>query len=547
MMEDPIASSLTFLALNKSFEKLHRDSESCSRLLKELMPDFLMRSRWFGGKGQGIQEVHFEVLEPLPVQPLVYFSILEVTFEQGKPERYALFFTHLPEDQAPENKKARIGHVRFENQEGILFDALYLTPFRSIVLHHLFQGKSFDLNDGKLLFERGSFLEQLQESAIIDSKVLDADQSNSAVLYEDKLFVKFFRKLFPDTNPDLETIRFLSEKAQFQPIPTFAGSISFKPAHRPLLTIAMFQKTVDARTDLWSLFKQHLDAYAGKIGHEDFQFSDQWDHSPFEIMLHEEISEEVESCMGTSTTQLIQILAERTAEMHASLAMDIPDGPYSTEPFDANYKKILQEKLDTLLLKRVHLLDHNFVHLNAESRSLAEFFLRKVDDIARSFHKLTHKKYLAPRIRIHGDYHLGQVLWQGKDVVILDFEGEPESTIEERKIKHSPLKDVAGMLRSFHYAAYAHLFFAYRDKIEEEHLELASENWYRQAAGIFLQSYTRRTAALKFNLGTHKDIISLTELHLLEKAVYEFGYELNGRPDWVIIPLKGIQQVLETI
>lgn len=546
-MEEPLAPTLTFISLGKSFDKLHRDPESKNRLLKELMPDFLMRSRWFGGKGQGVQEVSFEVLEPLPVQPLAYFSILEVSFDHGKPERYALFLAHLDEEELGEFKKARIGHVKFDDKEGILCDALYLPSFRSQILQFLFQGKTLELNEGKMLFEKGSYLDNLNEVERLDSKVLEADQSNSAVIYEDKLFVKFFRKLFPETNPDLETIRFLSEKAHFEPIPTFAGSISFKPDHRPYLTLAMFQKTVDARIDLWNLFQKQLTAFAGQIQDDSFDFSDIWDQSPFEIMLQEEISDEVAQTLGSSTVSLIQILAQRTAEMHASLGSDAKDPHYAPETFDPGYRKVLQEKLEGLLLKRIHLLDHNFEKLNTESRLLAEFFLRKVDDISKSFQKLTQKKYLGPRIRIHGDYHLGQVLWQENDVVILDFEGEPESTIEERKIKHSPLKDVAGMLRSFHYAAYAHLFFAYRDKIEESKLELASENWYRQAAGIFLQTYTQRAAALHFSLGTTKDIISLTELHLLEKAVYEFGYELNGRPDWVIIPLKGIQQVLETI
>lgn len=546
-MEEPIAPALTFISLGKSFEKFHRDSESKNRVLKELIPDFLMRSRWFGGKGQTMQAVNFEVLEPLPIKPLIYFSILEISYIHGKPERYALFLGHAEESEFGDFKKARIGHVRFDQQEGILCDALYLPTFRNHIIQYLFEGKSIELNDGRLQFERGSYLESIGNQSGLESKVLEADQSNSAVLYEDQLFVKFFRKLFPETNPDLETIRFLSEKAHFQPIPTYAGSISFKPAHRPFLTLAMFQKTVDARIDLWALFKEHLNEFAAKIDNDSFKFADDWDHSPFEIMLQETLAEEVEQILGSSTISLIQSLAERTAEMHASLGSDTSDPLYAPESYDANYRHLLQEKLDQLLLKRVHLLDHNFDKLNAESRSLAEFFLRKVDDIAKSFQKLTQKKYLAPRIRIHGDYHLGQILWQNNDVVILDFEGEPESSIEERKIKHSPLKDVAGMLRSFHYAAYAHLFFAYRDKIEESQLELASENWYRQAAGIFLRAYTQRAASLHFNLGTKKDIISLTELHLLEKAVYEFGYELNGRPDWVIIPLKGIQQVLETI
>lgn len=149
------------------------------------------------------------------------------------------------------------------------------------------------------------------------------------------------------------------------------------------------------------------------------------------------------------------------------------------------------------------------------------------------------------RIRIHGDYHLGQVLVNGEDFFILDFEGEPESTISDRKVKQPPLKDVAGIFRSFHYAIYANIFNN-KDKYNYEQSELfmAGELLYKYFVGIFLQTYTEVAQAGNLNIGYKNEIDFLLKYCLLEKAVYELGYELNSRPRWSVIPLTGIASIM---
>ncbi len=149
------------------------------------------------------------------------------------------------------------------------------------------------------------------------------------------------------------------------------------------------------------------------------------------------------------------------------------------------------------------------------------------------------------RIRIHGDYHLGQVLFTGADYLIIDFEGEPESSITDRKVKHSPLKDVAGMIRSFHYAVCAKLYFSVETKnIDPLRLQKAADRWYRLITDAYLDAYMQAMGNITAIFGSRTELNFLLQLHLLEKSVYELGYELNGRPDWIRIPLKGIQQVL---
>ena len=168
------------------------------------------------------------------------------------------------------------------------------------------------------------------------------------------------------------------------------------------------------------------------------------------------------------------------------------------------------------------------------------------DEILREFKKIYRKKIDAVKIRIHGDYHLGQVLFTGKDFIILDFEGEPARSYSERRLKRSPLRDVAGMLRSFHYAAYGGLLLNERVRKEDlpKLLPLA-EQWYHYVSGFFMQAYLETAKGSGFLPREHEDLDTMLQTYLLEKAIYELNYELNNRPDWILIPLRGIKTIMD--
>src|SRR5437588_6026357 len=174
------------------------------------------------------------------------------------------------------------------------------------------------------------------------------------------------------------------------------------------------------------------------------------------------------------------------------------------------------------------------------------------DVIAQEQESLAREKRLldrrsnAAKIRIHGDYHLGQVLYTGKDFVILDFEGEPARALSERKLKRCALRDVAGMMRSFQYAAYSALWQPAMRKEDVPFLERWADLWYRQMSSVFLQSYLQTTAGAIFIPQNADDLQIMLEAYLLDKAVYEIGYELNHRPDWVVIPVRGIKHILRS-
>jgi maltose alpha-D-glucosyltransferase/alpha-amylase len=184
---------------------------------------------------------------------------------------------------------------------------------------------------------------------------------------------------------------------------------------------------------------------------------------------------------------------------------------------------------------------------------LPEAFLDEAKEVLASEKKILAQEKLlldrrsnAAKIRIHGDYHLGQALYTGKDFVILDFEGEPARALHERKLKRSALRDVAGMMRSFQYAAYSALWQPAMRSEDVPFLERWADLWYRQMSSVFLQRYLMTTAGAIFVPQNEEDLQILLEAYLLDKAVYEVGYELNHRPDWVVIPIRGIKHILKS-
>jgi maltose alpha-D-glucosyltransferase/alpha-amylase len=228
------------------------------------------------------------------------------------------------------------------------------------------------------------------------------------------------------------------------------------------------------------------------------------------------------------------------------LASDQSDRRFAPEPFSALYQRGLYQSMRSLSGRVFHLLGRRLKDLPEPLRSEASQVMGLEKSILESFRSITQRKITAQRIRCHGDYHLGQVLYTGKDFVVIDFEGEPARPISERRIKRSPLRDVAGMLRSFHYALYSALSsLEARGVTKREDLpyvDFCAGFWYRWVSSVFLKAYLEVSVKGGFLPATGEELHLLLNAYTLEKAIYELGYELNNRPAWVKIPIRGILQ-----
>ena len=241
----------------------------------------------------------------------------------------------------------------------------------------------------------------------------------------------------------------------------------------------------------------------------------------------------------------VQKLAKRTAEMHIALGSEFEETAFEPTRFNDDYTVWLKNRLLYQFQNRLNTIENNLHKLEGLALELAKQFLEKKNDIRKHFVNFDWTKLKGERIRVHGYYHLGQILVQKDDFFILDFEGEPESTIRDRKVKQPPLKDVAGLFRSFHYAIYATIFNnsdTYSQS--QEKLFAAGELLYKYLIGVFMGVYVEEIKMANLNIGYRQERIFLLEYSLLEKAVYELGYELNSRPHWAVIPLKGISNII---
>ena len=239
-------------------------------------------------------------------------------------------------------------------------------------------------------------------------------------------------------------------------------------------------------------------------------------------------------------------LGRQTGEMHKALARGAMDPAFEAEPISTLYQRSMYQSMRNMTRRVMQLLQKSVKKLPEQIQKRAAGIVDAEKDILAVFHALLETRITAAKLRFHGDFHLGQVLRTGKNFYIIDFEGEPARTLSERRLKASPIRDVAGMIRSFHYAAHSALRSYGSIRPEEiDRLEVWAEAWYVAVSGIYLNSYLFTVEDAAFVPKDRKEFEVLLRCFLLEKSVYEVGYELNNRPDWVSIPIRGIERLLK--
>ncbi|HPC93554.1 MAG TPA: alpha-amylase family glycosyl hydrolase [Sedimentisphaerales bacterium] len=379
------------------------------------------------------------------------------------------------------------------------------------------------------------------------SGVLKTTQSNTSIVYDRTFFLKLYRRLEPPVNPEAELLENLTEHTDFANLPAYAGAIEWQPSQAPSVTIASLLEFVPCETDAWSYT---LDNVERSFGHAQ-TLKDRlaefpvvppsfFDINPDAIPMH------IRNFVGSVYIEMVVLLGRRTAQLHRALASLTHTPEVTSEPFSLLYQKSLHQSIRGMTLKIFAELDRSLAKLDAESAAVIRGVLAERKTILARLRRIGERKIRAKKIRIHGNYHLGQVLYTGKDFTIVDFEGEPARPITERRLRQSALRDVAGMIRSFHYAAHgAILRRAARQGADIDYLEYWADLWYTYTAGAFLHAYTQEVADADFVPADRADFALLLDTFLLEKAVYELGYELNKRPEWLMIPARGIVQILK--
>ena len=550
-LHDSRTTELRTLTAGSSWSEL---LTSGRRSLEALLPAYLPERRWFRSKSHRIRSVRFRDVMPIggtTANPIGYLTLVDVEFADIDPETYVMPLVaeeidtrHGHSTPLPPSTIAKVA-IGEDAREFAIYDGLQHAAFNTALLDTLLKRRRTTGSGGSQL--RGTTtptLKRLRAGGTNEEpRPLSVEQSNSTVAFGDRFLLKVFRLLEDGVNPDVEIGRYLDEVAGFAHSPGVGATLEYRAADdkgdEPAQTLAILQEFIPNEGDAWGFTLDAMRRYV-----EDALARTEGPTLPDARLMeriHKELPDLAHETIG-SYLEVARSLGERTAEMHIALAAAPEDGDLAPEPVVPMYRRSLYQSMRAST-KRAFTQLRRLHRTQPELADIVELEPR----ILERFQGLLDVGLGDLRVRCHGDYHLGQVLWTGRDVRIIDFEGEPGRPIGERRIKRSALKDVAGMLRSFNYAAYTvcHESGAMLEGGPHgERVEAWVEFWYRCVSATFLRAYLDTADGGAFLPASEADLATMLESLLIEKAVYELSYEADNRPDWVWIPARGIQDIL---
>jgi maltose alpha-D-glucosyltransferase/alpha-amylase len=388
-------------------------------------------------------------------------------------------------------------------------------------------------------------LRQLRAGIDEDSSAvpISTEQSNTSVVIGNKMVLKVIRRVEQGLNPDVEVGRFLTEQVRYDNSPQVGGSLDYRadPTDDVSGTIAVVQEFVANEGDGWSYVLDALTHVLEEvIAHPDPEAL------LINVPAHPLDVADLELPRGHPLVgphlRWAEVLGRRTAELHLALASDPVDEAFAPEPFTAVDRRSLLHGARSLLRRSIRT-----VRSMPEPSPCVKELLGREGALLDRLDAAMRLPIRVTKVRCHGDYHLGQVLWTGKDFVIIDFEGEPARPLSSRRMKRPALVDVAGMIRSFHYASKVAGIRLVRDLTlsgERAAIDPLLTLWYRSISGAFLRSYLDVAGEAPFVPQDRDELAALLDFLLVEKAIYELGYEADNRPTWVDIPARGVLDLL---
>lgn len=492
-------------------------------LERKILPAYLQHCRWFGGKGRQLREIRIAQNVPFDGTD-VHILNIEAAFVEGLAENYLMPLTIISGQGAlrflteqPEKVIARL------NDEHILCDALHLHDFHLALFRMATEAGGRGQPIGVMREETLSLDAADLKKALLSTRVLTGEQSNTSISYGDLWLLKFYRKFEAGIQPEVEMTRLLTQ--QHFNVPSFMAALTLQ-TESGAGVMGMLGQYTQHQGDGWTYTLDSLARFFERVIEARGVNPPP---PPAELI-------------GAVYPERAEQLGRITAEMHLALAAPTEDSAFKPEPFTPFYTRSLYQSMRGNAMRVFRELKKQLPLLPSEVQSLAREVLTKEPDALRIFGKLLNLKIKADLIRVHGDYHLGQVLNTGRDFVVMDFEGEPRLSLSERRLKRAALRDVAGMLRSFEYAAAAALQSMRSE--DREWLMPWAQKWVQTITEEFLESYFSTAGLAGFVPQPRETAQLLLDLLVLDKAIYEVGYELSYRPHLVSIPLTAVNALL---
>jgi len=517
--------------------------------LESMLPEYLRKQDWFGGKARSIRSARIADWAALR-DSTAALVLVEVKYETGEPETYFLplgLAFGKDADRVRETAPAAIlAPAISRDGPGFLYDAAFDERTATALLSLIEHAQQAAARNGSIQGEAGAEFEAVRGSPETSLAVRrgSAEQSSTLVFYDDRLVLKLFRRQQPGPNPDCEVGRYLTEKVRFQGMPPFAGAIEYAPVEGEPAALAMLEGFVPNQGDGWTLTLEELARYYENCATVAYPEGGTAAAGDVMDLAQQEPSQLARDHVGIALDSAAR-LGRATAELHLALASATGDPAFTPVALATSDVQSLVADLRHEGAGVLDLLKDSIAGLPDELIDLAGLVLGLRKQILNGFRLAVGDAVgdgaFGQRFRIHGDYRLGKVLQVKTDYVIVDFEGEPARPIAGRRVKQSPLKDVAGMLRSLGYAAYAGLIgYTARRPEDWDSLEPWARLWERSTGAEFLRTYRSTAQGAAFLPPAEGNFRKLLAIYLLDKALNEVSYELSNRPAWVRIPLMGI-------
>ncbi|SFN47738.1 maltose alpha-D-glucosyltransferase/ alpha-amylase [Pseudomonas sp. NFACC24-1] len=518
----------TTLVLKKRLEEL-LEAPSRTTLEQTILPNWLQNRRWFAGKDSAIEKVDivYGVRFGDPQRP-VLLSEIDVT-SGGQTLRYQLPFGLLAEDQvgAALPQQLALSRVRRGRQVGLITDAFSLESFVRAVLHSMQTATVLPLAEGELRFEPTEGLAALNLGDEPEVRYLSAEQSNSSVVVGASLVLKLIRKVASGVHPELEMSAYLTA-AGFSNISPLLGSVVRRDADGEDALLMIAQGYLSNQGDAW-----------------------EWTQNNLERALRDELADAVSeqeqhyNALG-ELKDFAGMLGQRLGEMHQVLAQATDDPDFAPQPTNAKDAQAIGKDVAGQVENALRLLKQSQGQLNPADQAMVARLLEHKKTVLAHVQALAGKAVGGLRIRVHGDLHLGQVLVIKGDAYLIDFEGEPARPLHERRGKHSPYKDVSGVLRSFDYAAAMAIHLNTVDSTADADAarQRVAERYLKEARQAFVEAYRLAAASLAHEWKDAEGEDAALALFGLEKAAYEVAYEAENRPAWLPVPLHGLVGLL---
>jgi maltose alpha-D-glucosyltransferase/alpha-amylase len=520
-----------------------------------VLPRYLKQSKWFTGRARNFYSVEIINNVTIPLSPHnAMLLLLEVTYESGLPEMYQVIITFVKTkvvkrlmDTWPQSILA---YMQLGEEEGAVCDAVYATGFQRLLFHNMARNKSITINEASNIrfYDNGTLLNHIGEQEDVKPKMQEGDRYHTSVTFDNAFFLTLYRRVDFTINPDAEITRFLSDVVKFPHIPAFLGGIEWT-TEKGLMTLGMMQVMVENHGTGYSYMLERLYNYIERIlalNQDNLPAYDSLGNLTEPIAFEQLPNNGLKDLLGSRAADQARLIGIRTGEMHLALASGIDSKDFKPEEFSLHYQRSLFSAMVSLVREVFQSLKRRLPNLPPDIQPEAQEILNRRDDVLSVLKNIYSKKLDVIKIRIHGNYSLNQVLLTGKDVAIQGYGGDPLRPYSERRLKRSPLHDVATMLRSFHNAAYEGFFLnnhILKDNISK-YIPFA-RLWAHYMGGFFMKAYLDTVTGNRFVPKDKADFRIMLQTFLLEKALLDLNHALNNGLDSIVVPLRTIKTIIK--